>query len=467
MTTVDLADSGCCSVVAAAGCGKTETIAKSVHACDDRQLVLTHTNAGVEAVKRRMRRLGISDSSASVDTIAGWCLKYVLAYPSLAKWNGQQDSESNDWYDQLYPAMIRLLDTRVARAILRASYAGVFVDEYQDCTKVQHALATHLAGILPTCVVGDPLQAVFRFRGDPPKWVEEVEAVFPRMCELTTPYRWIRPGHDRSLGEWLAAARVALEAGRSLVVDSAPVHHVATPSFDNWRDQAREVAFEVCKREGTVAAIAKWPGDTHDLARMTGGRFQCVEPLSAKHGADFIAELGAVHDVDRPTLLIEFLGKLATGVRRIASEIGAARSLTKYRGPGSRALNALASGGSPKDAAVAMRELTTSDGVRVYRRELLWSVLDTLEDAESAGFNMLPSLFRKRRNLTSHVGRRLARCSVGSTLLLKGMEFHHAIVINTGQFTLNDFYVAITRGSRSLTVLTPEAAVDPAQFRRS
>ena len=70
---------------------------------------------------------------------------------------------------------------------------------------------------------------------------------------------------------------------------------------------------------------------------------------------------------------------------------------------------------------------------------------------------------RARRNLTSHVGRRVARCTVGTTLLIKGMEFDHAVVVHTGGargFSAKDLYVAITRGAKSLTVLSAGESLD-------
>jgi len=71
-------------VLAAAGCGKTELIAKSVARSSGRQLVLTHTNAGVEAILRRLRHWGVGSQRAAVDTLDGWCLKYVSSYPALS-----------------------------------------------------------------------------------------------------------------------------------------------------------------------------------------------------------------------------------------------------------------------------------------------------------------------------------------------------------------------------------------------
>ena len=124
-------------------------------------------------------------------------------------------------------------------------------------------------------------------------------------------------------------------------------------------------------------------------------------------------------------------------------------------------------GGGGEACAIAFEALLHLDGVRIFRRELAWAVLDTLRDVGSRPMDKLHAALRTRRNLTSHVGRRLARCTVGTTLLLKGMEFDHAIVIHTGGergFSGNDLYVGLTRGSKSLTVLSSVDSIDVARL---
>ena len=59
-------------VIAPAGCGKTQLIAEAVHLDADRQsLVLTHTHAGVDALRMRLKVLGAKASTYEVNTIAG------------------------------------------------------------------------------------------------------------------------------------------------------------------------------------------------------------------------------------------------------------------------------------------------------------------------------------------------------------------------------------------------------------
>ena len=59
-------------VVAPAGFGKTHLIAAALHYAEKRQLVLTHTYAGVNALRRKLRQVRASDGACRIDTIASW-----------------------------------------------------------------------------------------------------------------------------------------------------------------------------------------------------------------------------------------------------------------------------------------------------------------------------------------------------------------------------------------------------------
>src|SRR5712664_1999310 len=70
------------SIVAAAGCGKTEQIANATHLSGGRRLILTHTHAGVDVLRQRLRKLNVPRSKFRLDTIAGWCLRYAASFPA-------------------------------------------------------------------------------------------------------------------------------------------------------------------------------------------------------------------------------------------------------------------------------------------------------------------------------------------------------------------------------------------------
>jgi DNA helicase IV len=59
------------------------------------------------------------------------------------------------------------------------------------------------------------------------------------------------------------------------------------------------------------------------------------------------------------------------------------------------------------------------------------------------------------QNRIRHAGRKIGRRSIGSTLLVKGLEFDHAVIIHASNMTRKDWYVALTRATTSLTILSP------------
>jgi DNA helicase IV len=46
-------------------------------------------------------------------------------------------------------------------------------------------------------------------------------------------------------------------------------------------------------------------------------------------------------------------------------------------------------------------------------------------------------------------------------LLVKGLEFDHVIIVDVERFKRNDLYVALTRGARSVTVISESYILRP------
>ena len=151
----------CGIVVAAAGCGKTEQIARATQIAEGRRLILTHTHAGVDALRARLKTHKVSSEKFRVDTIAGWCLRYAASFPKRSSLTCANPRSDKEW-NAVYEAAARLIQSGAVKGVLASSYAGVFVDEYQDCSGLQHQVIKAIAGYLPVCVFGDPLQATGR-----------------------------------------------------------------------------------------------------------------------------------------------------------------------------------------------------------------------------------------------------------------------------------------------------------------
>ena len=68
------------AIIAPAGHGKTEMIAEIVQYAKGKQLLLTHTNAGVDAIEKRLQKRNVSKEKYTVTTIAAFCIKWCLSY---------------------------------------------------------------------------------------------------------------------------------------------------------------------------------------------------------------------------------------------------------------------------------------------------------------------------------------------------------------------------------------------------
>lgn len=69
-------------LIAPAGHGKTTAIADCLLQCPEgsRQLVLTHTHAGIASLKSKFRKKNIPSSRYHLETITGFAQRYVLSY---------------------------------------------------------------------------------------------------------------------------------------------------------------------------------------------------------------------------------------------------------------------------------------------------------------------------------------------------------------------------------------------------
>ena len=158
------------AITAPAGCGKTHLIAKALtrHDATKPILILTHTNAGVVALRGRLDHAGVPPGSYRLMTIDGWAMRLFSMFPGRTGRDPELLKLGNPAtdYPNIRVAAAKLLKEDHIGDILEASYARLIVDEYQDCSIRQHALVAYAAKTLPTCVLGDPMQAIFGFGGD-------------------------------------------------------------------------------------------------------------------------------------------------------------------------------------------------------------------------------------------------------------------------------------------------------------
>lgn len=132
------------TVTAPAGCGKTHLIADALtrHASKKPVLVLTHTNAGVVALRGRLDRLGVPSKAYRLSTIDGWAMRLISTFPSRSAHDRGLLALANPGadYPNIRVAAWKLLKAGHVNDILAATYERLIVDEYQDCSIRQHAV---------------------------------------------------------------------------------------------------------------------------------------------------------------------------------------------------------------------------------------------------------------------------------------------------------------------------------------
>ena len=320
--------------VAAAGCGKTQLLGH--FAADERsgrQLILTHTHAGVAAIKKRLDDLRVPSGKFHLDTIAGWCLRYGASYSGISGLPSDADVDPN--WPATYPGAVAVVRSALGQRVLRQSYDGVIVDEYQDCSQAQHGVVEAIATVLPCRGVGDPLQSIFGFRDDDPSvtWTA-IRDSFQVLRPLLHPWRWERNGHNRDLGCWLGEARKQLEqAGRLSIGRDAPVQWIPYESEDTWASACCNASDAGGQHESTVA-ILKWPSQCVQLAQRLGGRWPVVEKFDDPELFKCAAALASGDGPGAVRTLFDFLAArmthVGTDLRRIVDAIVEGRATTRF-----------------------------------------------------------------------------------------------------------------------------------------
>ena len=106
------------------------------------------------------------------------------------------------------------------------------------------------------------------------------------------------------------------------------------------------------------------------------------------------------------------------------------------------------------EAALVVLHAGRHDGVRVYRREMLYAMCAALRSKAAGNVDTLAEGVWQAQNRIRHAGRKFGKYNVGSTLLVKGLEFDHAVIAETSQFDRKDWYVALTRAAARVHIVS-------------
>src|SRR5439155_17240434 len=188
-----------------------------------------------------------------------------------------------DFDDLLYLPAMALRTNEELRADLAARFRYVLIDEYQDTNSAQYEIAKRLSMSYPNlCVVGDPDQSIYKWRGSDIKNILDFERDFPNARVITLSRNY------RSTKAILHAASTLIDHNRqrkkkSLVTDNPAGEPVRVLTFDNGLDEAEGVVVRI--KEAVKAGTARY----RDFAifMRINALTRALEGALVKHGVPF------------------------------------------------------------------------------------------------------------------------------------------------------------------------------------
>ena len=443
-------------VEAPAGCGKTEAIVRTVEQhCAERQLVLTHTHAGVDALRHRFRSRRVPTTKYHVDTIASWAWSWVRSFPNNALYC---DDISIPKWTSVYRGMAVLLEKGFVLKGIENSYSGVIVDEYQDCTVAMHNMIAALAGELPCRVLGDPLQGIFDFNDPLVDWQTVKDTFSVDLGTLDKPYRWIRANNKR-LGQWLLNVRRAFQRESEPNYTQSPIA-VRRVSTKELNGELLRIAEE---KSGRMCVIGP---KNHSLPKsltttLVRRGFRMLEANDLPGLRLVINELSRKPIDECCNAINAFVrdayGGLPKDDREFAVGVLSGDARRVHRSDRRRLCYELSTAEGNERLIAVLEYVSQIKGVCCKWAESVSALRDILDRSTEEGED-IRTLYaedirrRKYRSRATH-----NRC-IGSTLLVKGLEFDHSVVVRPVSWkdtwgNYRDVYVALTRGSRSVTLI--------------
>src|SRR5205823_6326245 len=210
-----------------------------------------------------------------------YSLEVARVYPAYEK--RLRDANALDFDDLLYWPALALKHDAELRSELDARFRYVLIDEYQDTNQAQYALARRLSIDYPNlCVVGDPDQSIYGWRGSDIRNILDFERDFPGARVLTLSQNY------RSTKSILRAAGHLIEHNRQrkpkdLVTDNPQGQPVTLLTYETGTDEAEGIALRVRK---AVEAKKRSYRDFAVFVRMNA-LTRALEAAFVKHRVPF------------------------------------------------------------------------------------------------------------------------------------------------------------------------------------
>ncbi|MEA3494261.1 MAG: UvrD-helicase domain-containing protein [Candidatus Margulisiibacteriota bacterium] len=456
-------------LVAPAGFGKTYTIAKCLEFTQGRQLVLTHTQAGVASLREKIKSNGIDPRKYRIQTIMSYAQKYVNAF-----YVGKDvpDQETKAYWPFILEKATALLRLKLITDIIKATYCGLFVDEYQDCTISQHKFIASISSNMPTHILGDPLQGIFDFNKE--KLVifdEDLKDYIKNKVQLTEPQRWMR-GNNLRLGECLHEIRGKLERRENLDLGEYDSVIEVEIAGENSSYISHKKIWDLIDGEDSLLILHPDSFSIGARLRITKIYRNLIYLVESIDSGDFY-KLAKMLD----SMSIQNVGNI---LKKISYKLFNSGELDKWFSespkkyfkdktvdaeqkkvkPISELFGILKVKTSFSLFSMILREIYSLANKKCFRKELFFDLCTALNQADenTSVYNAMKTLRNHRRIM----GRKIYGKCIGTTLLTKGLEADVVVVLDAHKFKdPKNIYVALTRASKKLVVYSRDRVLSP------
>lgn len=482
-------------LVSPAGYGKTYTIVQCLKYTEGPQLILTHTHAGVASIKEKIKSENISTHMFHVETISSFCQKYVQ---SFYVGNDVPDQEDKRYHPFILDKAYVILNSYLLHRILKSTYSGLFIDEYQDCTKKQHDIMMVLSNVFPTRILGDPLQSIFDFNGNLVNFQTDL-GDFIKFPELEVPNRWYKNGSN-VLGDIIKGFREKLIKKEPIVLkqDSDNGLYIIKIKdgnlYSNDSNYYKNLISIITNRnsipelESLLILVPEYEEVTFSGKRNCGS---ISERVKLKSRIDFSNQLSLLEAIDDRSFysIAHNADKTISGINRARKKVKKVKcdillnifqttetnkwftddgfktkrldadkekSLkvqekfdTFFAAPDSYTLLAL------------IVETKLQFGLKQKREAIYRNLMTSLKQSTYQGISVYEAM-KSNRNLLRRVGRKVHGKCIGTTLLTKGLEFDTVVLLDAHKFdTPEHLYVALSRCCKKLIIFTNDLQLSP------
>lgn len=469
-------------IIAPAGHGKTHTIVDCLemfHHQDKKILILTHTHAGISSIKSKIVARNIHPTIYEINTICSFTLNLTLAY--VPEYLLPDDSNMRAKYQKAQEFALQLITAKPVQSVLRAKYEHIIVDEYQDCDTYQHQLIDTLGEIIKVHILGDHMQGIFDFNGNP---VDLESSAFDEYRQhiqtLNIPWRWnIVGAHE--LGKEILLIRALLESHQDVDLRKYKyIQYVQTHKNDlYWRGKSTPETPEIIKllrkclsnnHTGNVLVI-------HPHSFMKDSRIKLTKTLYN------IGMLESIDDSDFYETVKAFENNveksLIASIKVFLKETCVASSLDEWLHDDGSLVNVravkklptftkikeiidpLLKQKTPSIILSTISQLRNLLNIKVVRNDVYYTIERVLIDASRRNISLSESL-KHNRDVVRRIGRNIQGKYLGTILLTKGLECDTVIVLNAHQFPDGKhLYVALSRCSKRLIVASDSPILSP------